>query len=35
MVQRFEEFSRKAEDQPGNLGVEVHTKTKMTPVKRD
>jgi hypothetical protein len=35
MVQHFEELSRKAEDQPGSLGVEVHTKTKVTQVERD
>jgi hypothetical protein len=34
MVQHFEELSRKAH-QPGNLGVEVHTKHKVTQVERD
>ena len=34
MVQHFEELKRKAEDQPGNLGVEVHAKTKMHKWKR-
>jgi hypothetical protein len=31
----FEELSRKAKDQPGNLGVEIHTKTKVTQVEKE
>jgi hypothetical protein len=31
----FEELSGKAEDQPGTLGVEVHTKTKVTQMEKN